>query len=63
MVASINQIPVKRALVDTSASVNLIPLSILEATGIIPENKIQGYPIEVTRFRGKGEYMAGYLQL
>ena len=63
MVASINQIPVKRALVDTSASVNLIPLSTLEATGIIPENKIQGYPIEVTIFRGKGEYMAGYLQL
>ena len=63
MVASINQIPVKRALVDTSASVNLIPLSTLEATRIIPENKIQGYSIEVTRFRGKGEYMAGYLQI
>ena len=62
MVASINQILVKRALVNTSTSVNLIPLSTLEATGI-PENKIQGYPIEVTRFRGKGEYIIEYIQL
>ena len=29
LVASINQIPIKRALVDTGASVNLIPLSTL----------------------------------
>ena len=62
MVASINQILVKRALVNTGTSVNLIPLSTLEATGIL-ENKIQGYPIEVTRFRGKGEYTVEYIQL
>ena len=36
---SINQIPIKRTLVDTSASVNLIPLSTLQATGIL-ERKI-----------------------
>ena len=30
LAASINQIPVKRALVDTSVSVNLIPLSTLQ---------------------------------
>ena len=32
--ASINQIPIKRALVDTSTSINLIPLSTLRATEI-----------------------------
>ena len=31
LVASLNQIPIKRALVDTSAFVNLIPLSTLQA--------------------------------
>ena len=34
LVASINQIPIKRALVDTGTSVNLIPLSILQAAGL-----------------------------
>ena len=31
---SINQIPIKQALMDTSASVNLLPLSTLQAIGI-----------------------------
>ena len=39
LAASINQIPIKRALVDTGASVNLIPLSTLQAAGIL-EKKI-----------------------
>ena len=39
LAASINQISIKRALVDTSASVNLIPLSTLQAAGI-SERKI-----------------------
>ena len=39
LAASINQIPIKRALVDTGASVNLIPLSTLQAVGI-SERKI-----------------------
>ena len=34
LAASINQIPIKRALVDIGASVNLIPLSTLQAAGI-----------------------------
>ena len=62
LAASINQIPIKRALVDTGASVNLIPLSTLQATGI-SERKIQGCPIEVTRFGGMGEYTASHIQL
>ena len=39
LAASINQIPIKRALVDTGAFVNLIPLSTLQAAGI-SERKI-----------------------
>ena len=58
--ASINQILIKRALVDTGASVNLIPLSTLQAVGI-SERKIQGCPMEVTRFGGRGEYTAGHI--
>ena len=34
LVASINQIPIKRALVNTGTSVNLIPLSMLQAVEI-----------------------------
>ena len=34
LVASINQIPIKRALVDTGTFINLIPLSTLQAAGI-----------------------------
>ena len=49
LAASINQILIKRALVDTGASVNLIPLSTLQAAGI-SERQIQGCPMEVTRF-------------
>ena len=62
LAVSINQIPIKRALVDTGASVNLIPLSTLQATGI-SERKIQGCPIEVTGFGGRGEYTTCHIQL
>ena len=41
LVAFINQISIKRALVDTGASINLIPLSTLQAIGILERN-IQG---------------------
>ena len=57
---SINQIPIKRALVYTGASVNLIPLSTLQVERI-SERKIQGCSMEVTRFGGKGEYTAGHI--
>ena len=62
LAASINQIPIKRALVDTSAFVNLIPLSTLQAARI-SERKIQGCPMEVTGFGGRGEYTASHIQL
>ena len=60
LAASINQIPIKKALVDIGASVNLILLSTLQVTGIL-ERKIQGCPMEVTGFRGRGEYTAGHI--
>ena len=59
---SINQILINRALVDTGALVNLIPLSTLQATGI-SKSKIQGCPMEVTGFGGKGKYTAEHIQL
>jgi len=60
LAASINQIPIKRVLVDTGASVNLIPLSTSQVAGI-SKRKIQGCPMEVTGFGGKGEYTAGHI--
>ena len=62
LAASINQIPIKRALVDTGAFINLILLSTLQAVGIL-ERKIQGCPIEVTGFGRRGEYTTGHIQL
>ena len=62
LVASINQIPIKRALVDTSTSVNLILLSTLQAARI-SKRKIQGCPMEVIGFKGRVEYTASHIQL
>ena len=62
MAASINQIPIKKALVDTGAFVNLIPLSTLQATGI-SEGKIQGCLVEVIGFGRRGEYTVSHIQL
>ena len=60
LAASINQISIKRTLVDIGASINLIPLNTLQAIGI-SERKIQGCPMEVTRFGRRGEYTAGHV--
>lgn len=62
LTASINQIPIKRALVNTSALVNLFLLSTLQVAGV-SENKIQGCSMKVTRFRGRGEYTTSHIQL
>ena len=62
LAASINQIPIKRVLVDIGAFVNLISLSTLQAVGI-SKRKIQGCPMDVTRFGERGEYTAGHIQL
>ena len=62
LAASINQIPLKRAWVDTSASVNLIPLSTLQAVGI-SKRKILGSPMEMKGFCRRGKYTVGHIQL
>ena len=60
LAASINQIPIKRALVDTCVSINLIPLSTLQVVGI-SERKIRGCLMEVTGFGERGEYTASHI--
>ena len=62
LATSINQIPIKRALVDTGASVNLISLSTLQAAEI-SERKIQGCPMEVIGFGERGKCTASHTQL
>ena len=51
----IKEVQVRKALVDTGSCLNLIPLSTLQAANI-PQQKIQGAPIEVTGFGGAVEY-------
>ena len=58
--AVIKDVQVRRALVDTSSCLNLIPLSTLKAANI-PRHKIQGTPIEVTGFGGAAEYTIGHI--
>ena len=49
--AQINGVHIRRALVDTGASLNLVPASTLQAAEI-PLNRITGTPIEVAGFAG-----------
>uniref|UniRef100_A0A2N9H3G7 Integrase catalytic domain-containing protein n=1 Tax=Fagus sylvatica TaxID=28930 RepID=A0A2N9H3G7_FAGSY len=53
--AVVKDVQVRRALVDTGSCLNLIPLSTLQAVNV-PQQKIQGSPMEVTEFRGVTEY-------
>ena len=62
LATSINQIPIKRALVDMGALVNFIPLNTLQVAGI-SESKIQGCPMEVIGLEGRSEYTASHIQL
>ena len=62
MMATINGVQVKRALVDTGASLNLIALSTLEVLGLIGK-MILGAPREITRFGRSTESTEGYVQL
>ena len=60
--ATINDVQVRRALVDTGASLNLIALNTLEAVGITGR-RILGAPMEITRFGGSAESTEGYVRL
>uniref|UniRef100_A0A2N9FYK3 RNase H type-1 domain-containing protein n=1 Tax=Fagus sylvatica TaxID=28930 RepID=A0A2N9FYK3_FAGSY len=60
--AVVKDVQVRRALVDTSSCLNLIPLSTLQAASV-PQQKIQGSPMEVTGFGGMTEHTMGHVQL
>ena len=62
LMATINGVQVKRALIDTRASLNLIALSTLEAVGLTGK-KILGAPMKITGFGGSVESIEGYVQL
>ena len=60
LMATINTIHIRRALVDTKASLNLIAQSTLEAVGMTGR-RILGAPIEITRFGEVAESTEGYV--
>ena len=60
--ATINDVQVKRALVDTGASLNLIALSTLEAVNLTIR-RILGTLMEITGFGRSAESTEGYVQL
>ena len=60
--AQIYDVQIRRALVDTGASLNLIPASTFKAAGI-PLSKIVGAPIKVFSFTGIHECIIGSVQL
>ena len=62
LMATINGVRIRRALVDMGASVNLIALSTLEAVGLV-NRRILGAPMERTGFGGSVESTEGYVQL
>ena len=60
--AQINDVHIRQALVDTGASLNLVPTSTLKAARI-PFSKIARAPIEVPSFVGIHEYTIASKQL
>uniref|UniRef100_A0A2N9GBJ4 Integrase catalytic domain-containing protein n=1 Tax=Fagus sylvatica TaxID=28930 RepID=A0A2N9GBJ4_FAGSY len=60
--ATINEVQVRRALVDNGSCINLIPLSTIQVAKI-SQKKIQGAPMEIKGFGGVGEYTKGHIQL
>ena len=60
--AQINDVHIWKALVDTSASLNLIPASMLKAVEI-SLNRVTDTPIEVATFARMQEHTIGSIQL
>ena len=56
--AIINGVQVRRALVDTGTSLNLIALSTLEDVGLV-DKRILGAPMEITGFK-KGSHRVSH---
>ena len=62
LIATINGVQVRRALVNTGALLNLTALSTLEAVDLT-NKRILGAPMEITGFGGSVESTEGYVQL
>ena len=62
LIATINGIQIKRALIDTGASLKLIVLSTLEAVGMVGK-RIMGALVDITGFGGVTESTKRYAQL
>ena len=62
LMATINCVQIRRALVDTGASLNLIALSTLEAVALV-DRRILGASMEIIGFRESVESTEGYIQL
>ena len=60
LMATINGVQVRRALVDTRVSLNLIALNTLEAVGLTGR-RILGASMEITRFGGSAKSTEGYM--
>ncbi|CAL2247408.1 unnamed protein product [Prunus armeniaca] len=58
----INDVFIRRALVDTGSSVNILPLSVLTAAGI-PLSKIVLSQTSISGFGNQSEVMVGYMQV
>lgn len=55
-------VELKRAMIEKGSSLNIIPLSALDAVGI-PRDKITKQLVEVSSFRGKSTYTMGFVNL
>ena len=62
LMATINGVQIRRALVDIGASLNLIALSTLEAVGLAGK-RILGATMEITGFGGSAKSTEGYVRL
>ena len=62
LIATINGVQIKRALIDTGASLKLIVLSTLEAVGMVGK-RIMGALVDITGFGGVTESTKRYAQL
>ena len=60
LMATINGVQIRRALMDTGASLNLIALNTLEAVGLV-DMRILGDPMEITGFGRLVESTKGYV--
>ena len=60
LMAIINSVQIRRALVDIGTSLNLISLSTLEVVSLA-SRRILGPPMEITRFEGLAESTEGYV--